>query len=275
MWPFERARFVLRIGREWLDLWLQTGDGLTPVGEPIRLDPGAPDILVQAVTLLLTKAVAEGQSKVPPVDVVLESTCMPVLSLDFGDTLPDQAQIRALLHHRAVQIYGSAPIGGGNWEVIGEARTGAERGVGYALAPATKLALLTAAAAAHCKVLSIQPAFAWGRARFGRKSRHGWWLWCEQDRTLIAFMRHGWVCSLSAGAPRMVDEGVSVSELVSIESVRHGQGTETNSAFLAGWTRSELGDAARSQSTELLTLLVAAAPEVTAGKAITTSVISV
>jgi len=274
VWPFERSRFVLRVGRDWLDLWSQASTGLAPAGEPIRLEPSNPDILAQAVTLLLKRALVEGRGNVRLVDVVVESACLPVLSLDLGNTLPDQEQVLALLRHRVAQTYGNVLIGDGGWEVIAESWIGAGRGVGYALAPSTRLALLTGAAASHCKVNSVQPAFAWGRARFGRQvPRKGWWLWCEQDRTLVAFIDHGTVCSLSAGAPRLIEQGVSATDLVSLEAARHGHGTESISAVVAGWTCKELGGAARAQTDEPLTFLAAAAPEVNAGRPTTSSAI--
>jgi hypothetical protein len=250
VWPFERRHDVMRVARDSVELWAWTPQGLVRrdheaiAGEP--LDAAA---LMNSARRVLARQ-ADGARAV---DVVLESSWLPVLAIEPGPTLLAQAQVEALLRHRLALLFGDASPDA--WSVQVEHRAGDRQGLGYALRPEVKQALLDAATAVKRKVASIQPAFVWGRLYFGKRlPRDGWCLWQEQDRTLVVMFTSGRVRALNAGAP-VLRNTAQAMRLVEVEAQRQGQPTVVSMLVAAGWDSSP---GARTSSPTMSWLCVAA-----------------
>jgi hypothetical protein len=250
VWPFERRHDVLRVARAGVELWAWTPSGLVRCNhEAISGEP--PDVAsLMSGTRRLLAHQADGARAV---DVVVESSWLPILSIEPGPTLLARAQVEALLRHRLALLFGDAPPDA--WSVQVEHRAGERHALGYALRPSVKQALSDAAAASKRKVASIQPALAWSRRRFGhRLPRGGWCVWQEQDRALVVLFEHGRVRALNAGAP-VLRNAAQALRLVEVEALRQGQPNVTATLVAAGWD--EL-PSARTSSSGMNWLCVAA-----------------
>lgn len=235
MWPFERRHDVLRIGRERIELWASTARGLVLRDqEPLAARAFDTAAARAAVAVLLAHAQA-GSSRT--IDVVLESAWLPVLPIEPGPALLSRAQVEALLRHRVTQVYGPSDELGGAWALMVDHRAGDRFGLGFALPSSLRTALLDAVIASKRKVVSMQPAFAWGRSRLrGGAAREGWWLWAEQDRTLVAFARGGRFHALNAAAP-LVTSLEQAARLAGIEGIRQGIAVNDAPVVVSGWQK--------------------------------------
>ncbi|MBB2486997.1 hypothetical protein H5407_17345 [Mitsuaria sp. WAJ17] len=178
---------------------------------------------------------------------VLESAWLPVMLVPLGPDLWSRGHAGQLLRHRFGDVHGLD----GQTEVHMDFRAGEAQVLGYALARPVKEALLSSAMAAAVEVASLQPAFVWGREflsrRGGRQADgHGdrpgaWWVWSEQDRTLVALLRDGRVMSLNPGASQVSDlEGAK--RCAALESLRLGGLMKDAPVLAAGWPGQPLGD---------------------------------
>jgi hypothetical protein len=252
VWPFERRHDVLRVGRASAELWARTPAGL------VRRDHEAitgesPD--VAALKSGMRGVLARRAEGVQAVELVLESSWLPVLCIEPGRTLLARAQVESLLRHRLALLYGVSDASADAWSVQVEHRAGERQGLGYALRPSVKQALLDAAMASKCKVASIQPAFIWGRRHFGKRlPRDGWCLWQEQDRTLVVLFASGRVRALNGGAP-VLRNAAQATRLVEVEALRQGQPNAAPTLVAAGW---EPLRGARTSSPTMSWLCVAA-----------------
>jgi hypothetical protein len=96
---------------------------------------------------------------------------------------------------------------------------------------------MTAAAEHGVRWTSLQPAFAWGWRRLRRQRaalRSGWWLWLEQDRTLVCHIDDGRVRAMNAGAVPMSD-ATQCRSAIRVEAVRLGLDVADPTCTVAGW----------------------------------------
>lgn len=225
MWPFERQRDVLRIGKLAVELWGREAGGLVK-RRGVTIE-GSVD-LRGAVQLAL-----EGESPTrAPVDVVVESAWMPVLLLEPGPQLLRREHVEALLRHRLARVYDERSEAVSNWALQLDHRPGEAYGLGFGLPPSVRAAIEAGAQASGRPLASLQPAMQW--ARRVAKPCEGWWLWLEQDRAVLAWLERGRVAALHAAAdiPR---DAAALACLVRIEAARAGVGTPEAPVLLSGW----------------------------------------
>lgn len=236
MWPFERRRDVLRIGRLRVELWRHEAAGLVQLAaQPLPARDGLSD----ALGALL----ADPSERRGGLDVLLESAWLPVIHLVTGQEVWAQTAVESLLRHRLSQAYDERDDAVANWAVAVDHRPGDRFGVGYGLSPRVTSAIDTACAAAGRTVHSLQPMWQWARRL--RPVREGWWIWLEQDRAIAALLEQGRVVALQPAAdiPR---DAAQLERLIRIEQLRAGIELAPQEITLAGWSRPfELGTGAR------------------------------
>lgn len=253
MWPFERRRDVLRIGRERVERWRPSEQGLV-LQDQRAIEDGEgmrPEALGAALQSLLSASVGA------PLDVVLESAWLPLMLLAVGEQPQSAAKLQALLRHRLTELYGKnqgpmqGPIQGSmdDWSLQLDYRPGDSQALGFGLAPDVRRVIVDTAGATGHKLASMQPAFQWGAQQLGRRlgrregrrderggGRHeSWWLWLEQDRGVLARLEQGRVVSLNAATPLPQDEAFS-NRLAGIEARRHGLSDPEVCVVTAGWS---------------------------------------
>ena len=235
MWPRDRKAGAecLRIGRHSVERWTSADGVLTLQAThalPQHFAPRAQD-LADAVEALHPSSAAM------PITLLLESPWLPVMLVDTGTGLLRKSQLDALvrhrfgLHHSLQGSDGSDPVA--TWELRIEHRPGNRYALAYGLAPSVKQALMAAAQPSRLDFAAMSPALGWGlerlRPRFAR-----WWLWPEQDRTLVAQVSAGELVGLNAGAPPAADEP-SLLRLVEAESARLGVEPSIDPIAAATW----------------------------------------
>jgi len=225
VWPFEKQRDVLRIGKHAVELWGREA-GTRVKRRGVTID-GSVD-LRGAVQLAL-----EGESPTrAPVDVVVESAWMPVLLLEPGPQLLRREHVEALLRHRLARVYDERSEAVSNWVLQVDHRPGDAYGLGFGLSPSARAAIEAGVQASGRPLASLQPAMQW--ARRIAKPREGWWLWLEHDRAVLAWLERGCVAALHAAAdvPR---DAATVARLVRVEAARAGVSAPEAPVLLSGW----------------------------------------
>jgi hypothetical protein len=114
-------------------------------------------------------------------------------------------------------------------------RPGDASAIGYALPATVRAAIERALRAGGTAVSALHPAFSWGRGMVERRAwrRADWWLWLEQDRTIVARLDRAQVVALQPAAPVLAD-GADAPRLVCVEATRIGLEGVGNVA-LSGW----------------------------------------
>lgn len=238
MWPLDRRRDVLRVGRGRIELWQQAPDGFALTEQQALEGMTSPDpaVLEAALLQMFHRRAETGAARAcRHLDVVLESAWLPVMQFDLGDVLWSRDRIDALLRHRFGLLYGERDVQ--TWDLRLDHRAGDASGTAYGLAPAVKRVIEGAAKAGGLRLASLQPALAWGwhQLRRRRKAlRSGWWLWLEQDRSLIGRFERGLLRSLNAGAASAPDEAQTL-RLLQRETVREGVSELPVRCLVAGW----------------------------------------
>ncbi|MEO3715593.1 hypothetical protein [Roseateles flavus] len=166
----------------------------------------------------------------------------------LGPDLWSRKHAEQLLRHRFGDVHGLD----GQSDVNMDFRAGEPQVLGYALARPVKAALLSSARAAGVELASLQPAFVWGREALCRRGErqangHGarqdaWWVWSEQDRTLVALLRDGRVMSLNPAASQVLNLE-EAKRCVALESVRLGGLVKDAPVLAAGWPGQLLDEA--------------------------------
>lgn len=225
MWPFERQRDVLRIGKLAVELWGRESGGLVK-RRGATID-GSVDLRGAVQSAL------QGASPMrAPVDVVVESAWIPVVLLEPGPQLLRREQVEALLRHRLARVYDERTEAVANWALQLDHRPGDAYGLGFGLSPSVRAAIEAGVQASGRPLASLQPAMQW--ARRITKPRDGWWLWLEQDRAVLAWLERGRVTALHAAADLLRDEA-AVARLVRIEAARAGVSVPEAPVLLSGW----------------------------------------
>jgi hypothetical protein len=236
VWPFERRRPIVVAGRSCAELWSGSSAGFRCAGmAPISFE-GARQLPSLASALQRLFESARAQPGGGPVHVVLESAWLPVIALDVGAIPWAERKLQALLAHRLGTLYG-AESAARDWDLQVDHRAGDAAALGFGLAREVKDAVLTAGKAVGITTASIQPAFAWGMdhclPKAGR-ARAGWWLWGEQDRTLVAELQYGRVAALNpAAAP--VHGAEACRALAQREALRLGSDRAGAPVWVGGW----------------------------------------
>jgi hypothetical protein len=126
------------------------------------------------------------------VEVVLESTWLPVMLVQTGGVLVSEGQAVALLRHRLAQLYDSPSDPVALWDVRVSFNPGDALALGYGLSPQVSSALNQAATRLGFKFTRLTPAWAWGWQRAQADGCFAadalWWGWQEQDRLLLGLV---------------------------------------------------------------------------------------
>lgn len=236
MWPLESRHDVLRVGACRVERWVVSPAGLVLAGsEAAGAASGHRGADLQALGQALSALLAAGCSR--RAHLVIESAWLPMLLLETG-ALWSRAELHALLRHRLGHLFDAPGQPGVAWELMLDHRAGDAHGLGYGLAPAVKDVLVKAGTDSGVRWASMQPAFAWGWQRLKRERAAmpgaGWWLWKEQDRTLVGQIVGKRVRAMNtAAAP--IDDPARGRRIVEIERVRFGVEGDASRGVIAGW----------------------------------------
>ena len=248
MWPFERQADVVRVGRNRVEYWASSARGLVLQGEQAIAGAECMQAAALAVSLGLLIQTVRGAAglhqSATRIDMIVESAWMPIMLIETGHSLWSPKPIESLLRHRFSQLYNDRDDPVAAWHLQLDYRPGDLQGMGYGIAPSTRQAAIDAAAAAGLRLASLQPAFSWGRQRLRRQRgrvvggaarRSVWWLWIEQDRSLVChFDDRGRLHSLNAGAA-VPKDAAQCLRLIDIEALRQGLPAEEAHGLVVDW----------------------------------------
>jgi hypothetical protein len=221
---------VLRVGRERVELWNTDLGGC--LGGTALESPVDAAAIERAIAQLLERQPRPHRTVV----VVVESAWSPVMALPAGSWRWNlEAQLAGLLRHRLEALYEGAADPVATWTLRIDYRPGDANAIGYALPATVRAAIERALRAGGTAVSALHPAFSWGRGMVERRAwrRADWWLWLEQDRTIVARLDRAQVVALQPAAPVLAD-GADALRLVCVEATRLGVEGVGNVA-LGGW----------------------------------------
>ena len=235
MWRRERSGAeVVRVGRHAVERWASVEGGLLLVATQTL----PPDAMPKLQTLAGTVHTLYTTPTRAKVTVVIESAWLPVMRVDTGSTWLRASQVEALVRHRFGMYEWDALDPVSQWELRIEHRSGTRSALAYGLSPALKQTITAAAQSLGLRLTALMPAFAWGLGRLrpdkAWSRAAGWWLWPEQDRTLVARIARGETLCLNAGAATAQTDA-AVLRLVEAECARWGIGATPEPAAAAGW----------------------------------------
>jgi hypothetical protein len=222
------------VGRHRVERW-----GWTPSGRVLH-DKVTLSFEEQPTAQLLQVAMRKllGQDARHPdhycADIVLESAWLPVIPLPANGELWSRRKLNSLAQHHLLELHGSAE--GGDWLVALDHLAGSQSAIAFALAPAVRAALLQAMSDAKCRPRSLQPTLPWGFHQFkAQNSSSPWWVWVEQDRSMVGHVQRQKIALLNAGAPVPRDL-CHAARLIVVEGARHGHAVSDSRGIVAGWT---------------------------------------
>jgi len=225
VWPFDRKRDVLRVGRLSVELWRSQPEGLVRAH---AVAIGSRDDLSAGL-----KALLETQSESrTSLDVVVESAWLPVVLLETGHEVWAQDAVEGLLRYRLARVYDERDDAVASWELRFDHQPGERFGVGYGLSPRVRAAVDEACAEVGFTVASLQPALQWGMRRSSPQS--GWFVWLEHDRAIVAFLEKGQVTAMQPAA-ELPGNPAHLTKMLRLEQLRAGIGSAPVSVALAGW----------------------------------------
>ncbi len=237
MWPLDLGRGgdVVRIGAHAVELWRGSSSGVAMVARELLPRRGSIyDASVLAEPLHALAARIERMRA----SVVLESAFAPVLLADTGGLLTNNPQIEALLRHRFGLAYGGEGTDVSTWKLRTGYRFGDRYALGFALAPAVESLLSEVGQKAKVVFTAWSPALAWSLDRFSPwrhwPERSGWWLWPEQDRSLLAFFDRGRVEMLNPALPAG-DTVHEIEQSIAVEQIRAGVDVGDRPIGVAHW----------------------------------------
>ncbi len=228
---------VLRVGRHSLQRWTVANiEGAKNTAGTAMLLQASADLPADAwgssswPGAALSAALAQLYPSAPDsgVEVVLESTWLPVMLAQTGGVLVSEAQAAALLRHRLAQWYEGPDDPVALWDVRVSFNPGDMLALGFGLSPQVSNALNQAASQLGFRITALTPAWAWGwqRAQVARvfessvTNKARWWGWQEQDRLLLGLVE---------------GEGTAAQ----VKSLHTGLGWSDDPQYLAQTVRSE------------------------------------
>lgn len=236
MWPFDRREAIVVAGRMRAELWSRGPSGCSLASTAPITFGGAQQVPSLGSALQGLFEAARAQRGGRAIHVVLESAWLPVIALDVGGAPWTERKLHALLQHRFGMLFGIEAMAR-DWDLQADHRAGDAMALGFGLAKEVKNAVLAAAKTAGATVASVQPSFAWGMGRCLRPARRtpaAWWMWGEQDRSLVAHVRRGRVAALNPAADP-VHGAEDCRALAVRESIRLGTGEPGAPAWAGGW----------------------------------------
>lgn len=249
MWLRDPRRDVIRVGRLRVERWCWSATGLVCARScEVPAVPAAPrthaEAVASALARLLCAALQEAQAagkqavrRLHHADLVVESAWLPIMLIDTGPHLWKRAHIEALARHRLARLHEVPGESIAAWHVLVEHSAGDRQALVFGLSPAVHSMLVAAGAKCQIQWSSLQPAFAWGWQRLrGRRSlaSPGWWLWLEQDRTLLCHVGGGRLKAMNAGAA-LTSDAAQCRDALDRECLRLGLDTPTRTCMIAGW----------------------------------------
>jgi hypothetical protein len=245
VWPLRGSATTdfVRVGRQSAQRWSQTPQGLLhlateSLGEE---EAGGTSSLLTALTALVGPgdlAAATHTSPQSHSHLILESVWLPVILVELGTSTWAADQARALVRHRLRGLYDGAQEQFNDGEVRVDFRPGDRYAVGYAVPTSVMDTVNRVASLFGLRWASLQPAFAWGWERGWARRKwplgQGWWIWNEQDRSLVACVDDGRVFTLNSGAARCVDDA-DAAQAVRVETLRCGAKCDGWPMVVAGW----------------------------------------
>lgn len=246
MWPLKRigrrsTQECLLVGRQAAERWSSVNGGLT-LQDSVELSTAVPwaQSLASSILKDAVRALYPTSPSVP-VQVILESAWLPVALLEVGSGLLNAAQLQTLARYRFTQLLSdSADPGAPNepLELRIECRAGSRQALAYALAPELKRNFEAAAKASNLQWAALSPALSWGWARLCQSKMWprsaAWFIWPEQDRTLLARVSGEAVVGLNPGAS-VVGSATEISRLLDAEGARLGLEARTEVVAAATW----------------------------------------
>lgn len=222
MWRLERkSKHCVRVGRLAVEHWAAVDGGMaleTSVGLPADAT-GNPEQLVSALVELF---------RVRPIGrvaLLLESAWLPLMLVDTGTSLLSASQIEKLIRHQMGLVYGDDPEPVAAWTVRTLHRAGDRFAIGHGMSPRVGQAAVDAATQIGVVWDALLPASAWGWQQtcpFRRWSTpNGWWVWQEQDRSLLVRVESKRWVGLHAGAVPG-DDGALIGRAIRAERARLG-----------------------------------------------------
>lgn len=240
MWPFERMSNsgVLRICRGTIEHWSPAPGGLSlQCGEVLATAMNL-RALEDAVARLFSIPRGPGASRV---DVVLESSWLPIMALQPSSRQRDVAALESLLRERLAHLHESGDDPVGRWALQVDGLPGERVVLGYGLPGRVRDSVMRALRSANVQALSLQPALAWARAHDSQRParRHsGWWFWQESDRTVVMGLERGRATSLHPASPPLHD-GADAAALAASEAARTGT-SPGDSILVGGWSEPQV-----------------------------------
>lgn len=247
---------VLRVGRHTVQRWgaINAGAAKRATNMALTLQASAelpaevwstPSSPASWPIAALTEALAQVYPSAPQggVEVVLESTWLPVMLAQTGGVLVSEAQAAALLRHRLAQLYDSPNDPVALWDVRVDFKPGDELALGYGLSPQVSSALNQAASRLGFKFTHLTPAWAWGWQRAQADGCFAddalWWGWWEQDRLLLGRVEgKGSPAELKSLHPGLAcnDEPQHLAQTVRSEAHRLGLVHVPEDVSIGTWT---------------------------------------
>lgn len=237
MWRLDwgRATNLIRIGAQAVELWRGDRSVLTLVLQlplPRRGSLYDADSLNEPLLALLARLDGEQAS------VILESAFAPVLLADTGGGLTSGTLVTALLRHRFGLAYAEHGVDIASWKIRTDYRFGDRYALGFALPPAVETVLVEVSSSAGIAFTEWRPALAWSLDRLnparGWVKGSGWWIWREQDRSLIVRLDQGRVAVLNPAV--QIGEAVSdVERSIATELVGSGIARDTGPIGVGQW----------------------------------------
>ena len=222
MWPLDPSRGgdIVRVGAHAVELWRGSSRGLAMVAsEPAPRRGSMYDASAVAEPLHALAARIERARA----SVVLESAFAPVLLADTGGLLTNDQQVEALLRHRFGLAYGGEGADVSTWKLRTGYRFGDRFALGFALAPVVESLLSEVGQKSKIAFTAWSPALSWSLDRFSPwrrwPQRSGWWVWPEQDRSLLVFFRGGRAEVLNPASPGS-DAVRGIEQAIAIEQIR-------------------------------------------------------
>ena len=236
MWLFDKLgpRDCVRLSRDAIERWVGVSGGMKLAASHALDGAGLP----QPSTLLAVLRAMYPTPHRAGVDLVLDSTWLPMLLVDTGGVLWSRPQVEALVRHRLGLLYDDGAAKVSTWNLRVDHRAGERYALGAGLPQDLRQSLSNAAREVGLRGAVLTPAFHWGLQRLrpsrGWPGRTGWFVWLEQDRAIVSRFDRGRLTGFNAGAPQCEDAD-DVERLIQTESCRLGIEAKREPVVVGAW----------------------------------------